>query len=160
MTIQVRHLFQAPRYRPVVADWIYGEFWQGKGGFDASVIEGFLSDATDPDAVPLSLLATVRGCPAGTVNLIENDDPKRPQLRPWLAALYVVPEFRRIGVASVLVKALIDHAVGLGEMALYLGTDIPGFYQRFGAEVIDRVDVHHVMILRLNDSIGTPVTSG
>jgi GNAT superfamily N-acetyltransferase len=73
--------------------------------------------------------------PAGTVNLIVNDDPERPHLTPWLAALYVDPPFRGRGHATRLSKRLLQEAARLNCPAVYLATHIPDFYKRFGAEL-------------------------
>jgi predicted N-acetyltransferase YhbS len=117
----------------IVASWIYREFWSDKDGFSPVHFERLLSKACDPSAIPIALVATVGGTPAGTVSLIENDDEQRPYLRPWLAALYVAPEYRSQGIGSSLVNALRARADKLGESEIFLGTDNPIFYQRLGA---------------------------
>lgn len=155
MTISVRHLFETPQHVQAIASWIYGAFWENRDGYSIADLEVLLGDAADPDAIPLSLLAKVDGSPAGTVNLVENDDSERPHLRPWLAALFVSPPYRRSGVGSALVRTLAGHAKRLGLAELYLGTDMPDFYRRFGAVIVEREGVHHVMRLPV-DSASDP----
>lgn len=152
MALTVTHLFEVAEHRPQVAAWIHDAFWRDRPetGRTVADLEDALSEACDQDAIPLSLLAMVGGQPAGTVNLVEDDDSKRPHLRPWLAALYVAPEFRQIGIASALIAALCDHARRLGVAELYLGTDIPDFYRQFGAEVVEREGGHFVMRLSVS----------
>ncbi len=147
MTISVQHLFETPQHRPAVARWIYEAFWQGNGEFSAATLEGYLCEAVDSDRIPLSLLASVEGRPAGTVNLVHDDIFERPDLHPWLAALYVLPEFRRSGVASSLMRSVSCHAARLGVSGLYIGTDTPDFYARFGASIVERDG--DVQIMRL-----------
>lgn len=137
MKVSVRHLFETPQHRRAVATWIHTAFWQGSEEFSVATLEGYLREAVDADTIPLSLLAFVDGRPAGTVNLVHDDIFGRPGLHPWLAALYVVPECRRSGVGSALLRSVSDHAARLGVSGLYLGTDIPDFYVRFGASVVD-----------------------
>ena len=151
MDLTIAHLFDHPGHRGLVASWIYEAFWRERpeSGFTAATLDGYLRDAGDRDTIPLSRLALVDGIPAGTVNLIENDDSTRTHLRPWLAALVVVPEFRHRGVGSTLVRALKADAARLGLTALYLGTDIPIFYERLGAAVIERDGDHHVMLMKV-----------
>jgi predicted N-acetyltransferase YhbS len=134
MEARIDHLFDHPVHIPRVAGWIYREFWQGRPGYSVQTFERLLADASGRDRVPLSLLALVDGSPVGTVNLVDNDDPGRPNLRPWLAALVVVPEHRRHGIGSELVRRLIGEARRLGFSELFLGTDIPSFYRRLGAD--------------------------
>ena len=123
------------------------------GGEVLEVAQRMLRDADNPDRIPLSLLALVDGQPAGTVNLIHNDDKTRPHLHPWLAALVVVPERRGQGIGSALVRALLQEARRLGCDELYLGTDIPGFYERLGAVIHEQLrEDHWVMCVSLADS--------
>ncbi len=138
--MDIDHLFHHPEHVPLVAAWIYDEFWAGKPGSSVETFVALLRDARDPDRIPLSLLALADGRPAGTVNLIHSDSPSRPHLHPWLAALFVVPELRSQGIGQALVRALLAEARRLRVPELFLGTDIPGYYVRFGATVAERVD--------------------
>ncbi|MDX2272067.1 MAG: GNAT family N-acetyltransferase [Cyanobacteriota bacterium] len=136
--LQIAHLFQHPQAIPQVADWIYQAFWADQPAYDPVFFEQRLAEAVDPHHLPLSLLALIEGIPVGTINLIANDDPNRPHLFPWLAALYVVPSHRRRGIGSTLVIHLqqVSHQLGFSEV--YLGTDIPNFYRRLGAELSEQ----------------------
>ena len=140
MTLAICHLFERPAERPLVADWIYQAFWTHRPGYSPAHFEALLADATDPDHIPLSLLALAENEPVGTVNLIVNDNSKRPQLTPWLAALFVAPAFRGQGVGSALVRRLCEEAARLGYRRLYLGTDIPGFYEALSARIHEQLD--------------------
>lgn len=146
MELSIDHLFQHPDDLGTVAGWIYDEFWRDKEGYSAEVFIGLLQQAASRDAIPLSLVAYADGRPVGTVNLIENDDEARAHLRPWLAALIVIPEYRRQGIGEALVRCLLAEAQRLGVRRLYLGTHIPTFYERLGATIHQRVhETHWVM---------------
>jgi RimJ/RimL family protein N-acetyltransferase len=133
MSLTIANLFEHPRYLPLVAGWIHQEFWDGRPGHSVETMANRLREATTASRIPLSLLALVDGQPVGTVNLVENDDDERPHLRPWLAALLVIPEFRRRGIGSRLVRELQHQAARLNVPTMFLGTDNPGFYSRLGA---------------------------
>lgn len=137
--LQIAHLFEHIEYVDQVANWIHAEFWADKNIHTPQSLASLLRNATTPDAIPLSRLALVDGIPVGTVNLIENDDDQRTHLRPWLAALLALPEYRRQGIGSALVRDLQEHADRLGIDELYLGTDNPGFYARLGATIHEQV---------------------
>ena len=96
MRARVEHLFDHPAHLPLVAEWIYREFWVGKAGYSAATFATLLRQADSADRIPLSLLALVDDQPVGTVNLIHCDSESRPDLHPWLAALVVVPILRRL----------------------------------------------------------------
>ena len=139
MNVRIVHLFEQPEHLRLVAGWIWGEFWRDKPGVTVDTLAARLGEARDPDRVPLSLLAVEDGAPVGTVNLVHSDSETRPDLHPWLAALVVAPAARGRGIGSALVRALNAHAARLGFAELFLGTDIPAFYARLGAERVQTV---------------------
>lgn len=139
MSQTICHLYEAPQHRAVVAGWIYEAFWYGQDGYTPEFFEERLNEARDPDNIPLSLLALDDGAPAGTVNLIVSDDPERPHLTPWLAALYVDTAFRGRGHATGLTQRLLQEAARLDCPAVYLSTHIPDFYRRLGAEIYEEI---------------------
>lgn len=136
--INVRPLCHTPEATPGIAGWIWNAFWaDGEGrGYSEAEIEALLR-LTREDSLPMAWVAWHKDTPVGCVNLVENDDPGRPHLRPWLAGLYVEPAFRKQGVASALIKQVLATATELGETQCYLGTDIPAFYSAKGASVIE-----------------------
>ena len=112
----------------------------GQADSHAGVAGGLLRLAVAADAIPLSRLAMVDGVPVGTVNLIENDDEEQEAPAALVGGgIYVVPERRRQGVGSALVRDLRQCAATLGIRTLYLGTDNPGFYGHLGAMIHEQV---------------------
>jgi predicted N-acetyltransferase YhbS len=127
-------LFNHPHLIDPVAKMIYNEFWVDVvDGMTVDDLVAHLKTATEPQQMPLSLIALVDGQLAGTVNLIENDDENRAHLRPWLAAMVVRADLRGQGIGTALVKALLADARLMGTPTVYFGTDGPGFYERLGA---------------------------
>ncbi|MHC4946852.1 MAG: GNAT family N-acetyltransferase [Planctomycetota bacterium] len=139
MNVEVAHLFECPEHLGTVARWIHEEWWSDKPGHTVETMAARLREARDRNAVPLSLVALHAGDPVGTVNLVANDNDERPNLAPWLAALLVAPEHRGQGVGSDLVRSLVGEATRLRVRQLYLGTDIPQYYARLGAEMYEEV---------------------
>ncbi len=135
----IDHLLNRPAHVAAVAQLIYDEFWRDKPSYSAAYFAGRLRAANDPARLPLSLVAITGDATIGTVNLIDNDDERRPHLWPWLAALVVVPAWRRRGVGTQLVRTLLAEAQRLRISTVYLGTDGPTFYRRLGARVHERV---------------------
>ncbi len=138
MDVFVDHLFAHQHHLPLVAEWIYNEFWLDKPGYSVETFEGLLKQANHPSRIPLSLVAIQDGHPVGTVNLIQCDSERRPHLFPWLAALIVDPSHRRKGVGGILVKRVSAEAKRLGYGELFLGADIPAFYAQFGATIYEK----------------------
>ena len=69
----------------------------------------------------------------GMASIDPYDMITRPDLSPWLAAVYVAPEFRHNGIGSKLVRAVMQEAVVLGLDRIYLFTPNKiNFYNRLG----------------------------
>jgi len=124
----------------IVARWRYDAFFAEDGGtFEESrdalrVWMGGLGYET-------ALLAEVDGQPAGSCLFVREEIDPQHDLTPWLAALYVAPEFRKLGIASALVRAIEQHAhdVGCRELHLYTITAEP-LYAKLGWTARDRFD--------------------
>jgi GNAT superfamily N-acetyltransferase len=52
--------------------------------------------------------------------VIDNDEPARPDLTPWLAALWVDEDVRGQGIAGALLEEAARRCAGLGVPQLYL----------------------------------------
>jgi predicted N-acetyltransferase YhbS len=149
MNVEIKHLCDCPEHLGTVARWIHEEWWSDKPGHTVETMAARLGEASDQNAVPLSLVALFAGNPVGTVNLVANDNEERPDLTPWLAALLVVPEHRGQGVGSKLVRALVKEAARLRVPHLFLGTDIPDYYARLGAEMYEEFpDDYCIMVMK------------
>jgi GNAT superfamily N-acetyltransferase len=86
----------------------------------------------------------------GSASLVAQDMEIHPELSPWLASVYVAPEFRRQGIGSALVERVVGEARALGVSRLHLYTpDKEGFYARLGWHTLERVDYrdHHVAVM-------------
>lgn len=147
--MRVAHLYECSEHTATVARWIHNEWWRDKPGHTPETMAARLREASDPERIPLSLVALVDEKPVGTVNLVENDDERRPHLSPWLAALLVLPDFRGQGIGTRLVREVVAEARRLRVNRLYLGTDIPRYYESFGAEIHERV-TEEFCIMRLD----------
>lgn len=148
--ITITHLYKHPECTKRIAEWIYNEFWTDKPDASPEWLEGRLREATNDSEIPMSWIAMVDGEPVGTVNLIECDNDQRPDLAPWLAALLVRPEYRRKGIGAMLVRECVAAARSLGVKRLYLGTDIPEYYEALGWYIHERVrDDYMIMAIDL-----------
>lgn len=146
---EIAPITRSPDVIPIVAEWIWNEFWSDGNGYSQDDLIGLLSSATD-DVIPMCWIARHRGNLAGCVNLIENDDAQRPHLRPWLAALYVHPPYRCQGIGRSLVETALGALVTLKEPSVFLGTDNPDFYLKLGAKVQEVPTGSSIQIMRFD----------
>lgn len=89
------------------------------------------------EGIPRAWVAFVDGEPAGSVSLVERNMDTRPELSPWLAALWVRPEHRGRGVGTGLVRRCEEEARRLRARRLYLYTETAAsFYASLGWSVV------------------------
>jgi len=123
----------------ICARWRANAFSVLKASFDQELrsLELFASDHSHG----VALVAIANGEPVGTCLLVESEIEPNHDVSPWLAGLFVVPEFRRKGAGAVLVRAIEDQARQRGFSRLYLyTTDAAGFYAMLGWSVLDRTN--------------------
>jgi GNAT superfamily N-acetyltransferase len=127
--IVVDFLKSHPAHVDLVSRWIYDEWTHvTEPGFEAQIAmtRSWLRD----DRIPLCLVALENGTCVGTVSIFEDDLHSRPDLTPWLAALYVEAAHRNRGVGGMLMERLLAVARGLGIRRLYLHTETAAEYYR------------------------------
>lgn len=79
----------------------------------------------------------------GSSALVEQDMSDRPDLTPWLAAVYVHPNYRRQGIASTLVARIEQEAGALGAEKMYLFTEHEErFYAKRGWALMEHRDYY------------------
>lgn len=73
----------------------------------------------------------------GTVTVCSDDLPERPELGPWMASLYVIPDARKRGVGSALMR--VACTIG-GAKTLWVYADAHAtvaWYERAGWTVVE-----------------------
>lgn len=141
-TLRIRQLTLDEPAFEIVARWRYEAFFADDGiTFEQSrdALRAWMRGL----GYETALLAEMDGRPAGTCLFVREEIDPKHDLTPWLAALYVAPEFRRQGVGSALVRAIEQHArrVGCRELYLYTVTAEP-FYATLGWVARERFDWH------------------
>src|SRR5438045_9134209 len=118
MTIALKQLSECPEHLDSVGRWIYEEWWS-KRCDSPEVVVNWLRSHTKLDSVPYSVIALAEGEPVGSCCVIENDCIHRPQYAPWVAAVYLMPEFRRRGIASMILREAASLAARAGVICLF-----------------------------------------
>jgi len=129
--IEVKNFVDCPEAIPFVAEQLFNQWFATRQG---ETLEGLIARMRQGkrDAIPVGLIAFVDGEPAGTVSLLEKDLDECGDLRPWLAGLLVFPKYRTVGAGRALIERLIQVADEIGESELFLWTEIPALYAKFG----------------------------
>ncbi|MBP5978949.1 MAG: GNAT family N-acetyltransferase [Halomonas sp.] len=91
--------------------------------------------------VPSIFVAMQGDIPVGTASLTADDMSTRPELTPWLASVFVLPESRGRGIASALVQRVEAEAHKNGIRQFYLYTPVQqALYQRLGWLPVERLE--------------------
>ena len=99
------------------------------------------SNSLTSDALPTIFVAHNNGLLLGSVSLEKEDMDTRKFLTPWLASLFVIPEQRNKGVASQLIRFIVNYAKQHRFKNLYLFTeDQTDFYQHRGWYFVETVN--------------------
>ena len=102
--------------------------------------------------MPYTVVALAEAEPLGSCCVIENDCIHRPQYAPWVAAVYVRLDFRRRGIASMILREAASIAARARVNTLFidcLALTAP-VYEKNGWEIHEREvgDKESVVMLR------------
>lgn len=141
--ITVHYLANHPGYADHLGRISWQE-WQGiyerRGQTPNDALTSY-RESTNVDRLPLALIACHGSELVGTVSLKEQDLDIRPDLTPWLGGLFVVPEWRGRGLASLLMGRAVAEARRLQLNNLYLWTSsAESLYLKLGWELRERTE--------------------
>jgi GNAT superfamily N-acetyltransferase len=138
MKVEIAYLADHPEFVPLLAAWFYDE-WGGDWPY--ATLEGFikrLEGRLNRDQPPITYLGFYGQEPVGTAALKIREMETHPQFEYWLGSVYVRDDYRRQGIASSLIQAVIDQSRVLGIDRLYLYTrQKEPLYAKFGWKVIE-----------------------
>ena len=128
---------------PRLAQYCFNEWrpvYDKRGMSLKDVIAAFETRA-NIDRLPLAVVAIEHGNVIGTGCLKLEDLEIRPHLSPWLGGLFVVPEYRNRGVATAMIRHLLEEAQSFQLGVLYLWTpSAESLYAKLGWKTVERLD--------------------
>jgi RimJ/RimL family protein N-acetyltransferase len=105
-TIYVLH--DRPDWASICESWDLAEWPRSPEMAEFFAPHYTMASKSVPYSLPSVWVATVDDVPVGMVSVIEKDHPDFQNLGPWLAAAYVLPEWRNQGVFRLLHDTAID----------------------------------------------------
>jgi GNAT superfamily N-acetyltransferase len=135
----ISDLRQRPEFFDTVADRIWRASWK-QHGYPLDYITGLLCENMNAEPLPIALVAHDGAEFFGTASVIASDLEERPQLTPWVAAVWVEPQARMRGIGGALVDRAAHYCFALGITRAYLCARpaLTGFYLRLGWIPIER----------------------
>jgi len=140
-----------PDLVPTVTGWLWREFWRHDGSTLEQTRDAVAASAAQP-GLPHCFVLLADGEPVGTASLTATDLDERPDLTPWLAGVFVVPEACGQGHATRLVAAVeaAGRSASIPKLWLYTNT-AEGLYARIGwrsVAAIQRCNRRPVTLMR------------
>ena len=96
MTLRVTTIRERPDLLPIVAEWLWREWWEQKGR-TLEQAQAIYADCVAETGAPQTFVLLEGELPVGTVTLARKDLDERPDLTPWLAGVFVIPDRRGRG---------------------------------------------------------------
>ncbi|MSO15257.1 MAG: hypothetical protein CK521_05225 [Acidimicrobium sp.] len=109
-------------------------------------LDVYSESQVDPLSLPISLVAISGNDELVGVACVVRDDelPEATEPGPWVAAVFVNPEYRGLAVGKQLVTEAIRRARELGHSDVYLYTrDVAHWYETFGWERVRETHIHN-----------------
>jgi len=134
--VTIQELSSVREHLPIIGTWIHQTFWE-ESAKSVDDIQRLLKSHLPGTSIPTTLIAiNGNSKPVGSVCFMKRDMEERPMLTPWLAALFVQPAYRKRGIGSQLVNALIQRARNAGYERLCLSADDHvALYARLGFNI-------------------------
>ena len=137
--MQVEYLADHRDRLQEVAELHHGEWPSPELGDSIEARERTLSTCCRRGEIPLGVIALDQNALCGFALLVPQDFELRPNLSPWLAGVFVRPQYRMRGVGSALAMRIAREAKALGFETLYLYTaHSETLYGRLGWKVLER----------------------
>jgi GNAT superfamily N-acetyltransferase len=153
LAFTISDLRQRPEFFDTVASRIWQAWWEADG-YPLDHISGRLRENMKDTRIPFALVAHDGEAFLGTASVIASDLAERPQLTPWVAAVWVEEKARRHGIGAALVdRAAQDcFALGIGRAYLCARPRMSPFYEGLGWSVIERKIGPHQLSVFVRDA--------
>jgi N-acetylglutamate synthase-like GNAT family acetyltransferase len=135
----VSDLRQSPEFFDTVVNRVWNEWWKQRG-HSIEYATDRLHSCLNDELLPFALVAhTGRMFMGSALVIVSAAIVDRPQYTPWVAAVWVDPEYRNHGVGSSLVNSSVrcSSAADIKQIYLAATRERCCFYQRLGWTTIE-----------------------
>jgi GNAT superfamily N-acetyltransferase len=138
--LHVTTIRQRPDLLPIVATWLWREWWQRRGHTLQQTEEVYAQCVAETGA-PQTFVLLEDDLAVGTATMARKDLEERPDLTPWLAGVFVTPERRGQGHASHLLTAFERACQAASVRVAWLYTNsAERVYLRAGWETVELIE--------------------
>jgi len=155
--IEITKLIDHPESLDELVPLLYDEFKRYIPDKVIDDVRSAIKQRMNRYSLPLGFVAHVKGELAGTVCLKEVELAYLTDKTPWLASLYLKPEYRGKGLGRFLERRIVEFAAFMGYPHLWLYTDShQGYYQKLGWENELTENHHGLDIVIMKKILKTP----
>jgi GNAT superfamily N-acetyltransferase len=138
------------KFAQIGAQWAFDNWKETDPNDDIGwYLNVYSESAVDSSSLPISLAAVASNDELAGVACVVLDDalPDANEPGPWVAAVFVNPEYRGRSVGKQLVTEAVSRARDLGHSDVYLYTrDVAHWYETFGWERVRETHIHQKSI--------------
>jgi GNAT superfamily N-acetyltransferase len=139
MNMEIGYLADHLEFLPTLARWHHVEWAYLRPGDSVEARITRLRGCCGHREIPTIVVSFTHGTLLGSAMLVAHDMETRLDLSPWLAGLFVAPDYRRRGIGAALTQRVVDEAAALGVQRLYLYTpSTEHFYSQLGWFPVER----------------------
>jgi len=140
--LKIVNITERQKHLKEINSWLYKEW--GHHDVNSTELDWFKKKQAKIDKknnlLPIILVAIKEDNPVGTASIVDSDMKTHPELKPWMADVYVKEDQRKKGYGSRLVKRILKEAVKLDFNKIYLFTpDQRSFYEQLGWKPYQKV---------------------
>ena len=126
-----------------LATWHYGEWGDLYPGETLESFKTELYASLSPEPVPATFIAIDNGVLLGSISVLHKDMDIDAPWTPWLANLYVNPDYRQRGIGKQLIQYLLEYCTAHAINQLYLFTPASRtYYESLGWKVLKSLRYH------------------
>ncbi len=126
-------LKEEPEHIPTLADWHHNEWAHLNPDDNVQKRIDKMQSYLGRELIPCTFIAKERNRLAGSAAIVKHDMDTKLELSPWLASVFVAPEYRQKGIGTKLVLHVMGKAKDEGISTLYLFTpNKEKFYKDLG----------------------------
>ncbi len=142
---EIKYLADAPEHIQACAAWAYGRWGVQKKDSNLEHALSFFQKCAQTNQVPLTLIIINKenNLPIAMGSLWKTDGTEWPDKTPWIASVYTLYRYRKLGLATCLIARLEQEVKRLGFDKVYLQSgSAADFYRKLGYCEIETVQTN------------------
>ena len=133
--MQIIRIDEMPAFRERAAAW-FAEKWKGH---EEEYYSSISDSVSGKPLFPKWYIMLEGGRIIAGAGVISGDPPMQKEQRADVCAVYVEEQYRGKGIAGALLEYICIDMMLRGVEALYLTTEMTGFYERYGWEFVAEI---------------------